>query len=151
MAFDEADYRRAATGRVRQRQPPHAGGGVEELGDADEGHAGPIEHLDQPCEIHQRTISRSIVSRPQVKVSLQLALLGSGGDGADRARRSGATADVSPGRCRFKRLAIGSLIREAHIAAGSTVAFGTFQRDAGSRHWSGALTAMSSYDQTVKA
>ena len=37
-----------------QRQPAHAGRGVEGLRDADEGDAVPVEHLDQPGEIHQR-------------------------------------------------------------------------------------------------
>jgi hypothetical protein len=37
-----------------QRQPPHRGGGVELLGDADEGHVVALEHLHQPGEVHQR-------------------------------------------------------------------------------------------------
>ncbi len=35
-------------------QPAHRGGGVERLGDADEGDVVPIEHLDQPGEVHER-------------------------------------------------------------------------------------------------
>ena len=37
-----------------ERQPPHRGGGVERLGDADEGDAVAVEHLDQLGEVHQR-------------------------------------------------------------------------------------------------
>ena len=37
-----------------QRQPAHRGGGVEGLGDRDEGHALPVEHLDQLGEVHER-------------------------------------------------------------------------------------------------
>jgi hypothetical protein len=36
-----------------QREPAHAGRGVEGLRDADEGHAALVEHLDEPCEVHQ--------------------------------------------------------------------------------------------------
>ena len=34
-------------------QPAHAGGGVEGLGDRDEGHAMPVEQLHQPGEVGQ--------------------------------------------------------------------------------------------------
>jgi hypothetical protein len=37
-----------------QRQPPHGRGGVERLRDRDEGHAVPVEHLDQLGEVGQR-------------------------------------------------------------------------------------------------
>ena len=45
-----------------QRQPPHRGGGVERLGDRDEGHAVAVEHLDQLGEVRQRArLRRSIL------------------------------------------------------------------------------------------
>jgi hypothetical protein len=37
-----------------QRQPPHRRGRVERLRDRDEGHAVPVEHLDQLGEVRQR-------------------------------------------------------------------------------------------------
>jgi hypothetical protein len=37
-----------------QRQPPHGRGGVELLGDRDEGHTVLVEQLDEFCEVRQR-------------------------------------------------------------------------------------------------
>ena len=52
-----ADHLALELGEAEQdveRQPAHAGGGVELLGDRDEGHLVPLERLDQLGEVHQR-------------------------------------------------------------------------------------------------